>query len=153
MATFTLQMDSRELLRKLKKLNAGVEDKVVKKAVRKGANLIKREAKKNTPVDTGLMKSKVKVKAARGRYFKGFTLLVKVESPAHHLIELGTEDREPTKHKFLKFEGANGQMIYAKKVKGVKAEPFLGEAYESNKDDAIRAFNDELKRFIQANGL
>ncbi|WP_215225857.1 HK97-gp10 family putative phage morphogenesis protein [Echinicola shivajiensis] len=153
MAKIKVDLDSGLILKKLRKLNQGVEDKVIKKAVRKGANEIKKEAKRNVPVDSGLMKKKIKVKLANRRYYKGFSLIVNVDSPAHHLVELGTEDRVATNHKLLKFEGSNGQMIYVKKVKGVKANPFLGKAYEAKADDARKAFNEYILKFIKENSL
>ena len=142
------KMEAKQLLEKLRKFPDKVQDKVIRSSVRKGANLVKKDAKQNVPVDTGLMKSKIKVKSAKKSSNLGyFVMIVHVDSKAHHLIELGTEDREPTKKGKLKFE-INGQTVYVKKVKGVKANPFLGKAYTESKDKVMETFKNELNKQI-----
>ncbi|NHE57957.1 HK97-gp10 family putative phage morphogenesis protein [Cyclobacterium plantarum] len=151
MANITFNVESTDLLRRLRRLNADVEKQVIRKAVRKGANAIKREAKKNVPVDSGNMKKRIIIRTAKRT--GGTMAFVRVDSPAHHLIELGTEDREPKKAKVLAFMGSSGNMVYVKKVKGVTPNPFLGKAFESKKSNAIDAFNTELRKFINQNSL
>lgn len=143
------QLEAKKLLEKLRKYPDDVQDKVIKKSVRKGANLVKSDAKREAPKDTGLLKSKVTIRQARKKSnLSQFVMIVNVKAPHHHLIELGTDDREPKKGKFLVFENKQGQEIFVKKVKGVKANPFLGRAYEKNKDKVLTVFQEELKKQI-----
>ncbi|MBS9525914.1 HK97 gp10 family phage protein [Litoribacter alkaliphilus] len=142
-----IDLDTKKLLQKLQKLPTEVQDKVVKKAVRDGAKAIQKEAKRTVPVDTGLMKKSIKVKQAKKKYSEGFLLIVKVEDKKHHLIELGTKDRKPQKAKKLAFE-VNGKMIYVDKVTGLKPTPYLGTAYEKNKDNVIKQFKATLNNYI-----
>lgn len=147
MGKTAISLDIKKLLGQLKHLPDDIQDKVIKRSVRKGANEIKKDAVSNVPVDTGFMKSRVKVRQARKSSEAGqFVFIVNVKSPAHHLIELGTEDREPTKKRVLVFENKNGEMIYVQQVKGVKANPFLGRSYEANKDKVFDIFRTELIR-------
>ncbi|ERM82385.1 hypothetical protein P872_18490 [Rhodonellum psychrophilum GCM71 = DSM 17998] len=144
-----ISIDTKKLLEALRKMPDKIQDKVIRAGVRKGANSIKREAKTNAPVDSGLMKNSIKVKPARRSSKAGkFVMIVNVASNAHHLVELGTEDREGKNGKKLKFQSANGNTIYIKKVAGIKANPFLGKAYESKKDEIISEFNKELQKQI-----
>ncbi|MDR7130690.1 HK97 gp10 family phage protein [Algoriphagus sp. 4150] len=147
----TVSLDAKKLLEKLRKLPDETQDKVIKKAVRKGANIIRADARKNVPVDSGYMKKKIQIRQAKKRSLAGqFVMIVNVNSNAHHLIELGTKDREPTKHKFLSFETKDGKIIFVKKVKGIKANPFLGNAYDSNKDNVFKTFIAELDKIIKS---
>lgn len=146
--SISLKLDTKDLLRKLRGMPNKVQDKVIKSSVRKGANVVKNDAKQGAPKDTGLMISKIKVRQAKKRSRLGqFVMIVKVESPAHHLIELGTKDRYPTKSGMLKFE-INGVEVYIKKVKGVTANPFLGRAYEGNREKVMETFKTELNKQI-----
>lgn len=143
-----IDVETKELLRKLAKVPMDMQDKVIKRSIRAGARTIQKEAKTNAPVDSGTMKSKIRVRQAKKKYSGGFMMLVHVNSPAHHLIELGTKDREPTESKFLVFEGSGGNLIRAKKVKGVKANPFLGRAFDDKKEEVVNKFKATLKRYI-----
>lgn len=149
-----IKLDAKELLKKLKHLPDQTQDRVIKKAVRKGANSIRQDARQNVPVDTGYMKKKIQVKQARKSSQAGqFVMIVNVNSPAHHLIELGTKDRKPTKSKVLVFENKNGETIYVNEVKGIKPNPFLGRAYESNKNEVFQIFKTELLNQLKKMGL
>jgi HK97 gp10 family phage protein len=143
-----IDLETKALLSKLKRLPVEMQDKAIKQGVRAGASTVQREAKKNAPVDMGLLKSRVRVKTAKKRYSEGFLMVVNVKAPHHHLIELGTADREPKNKKKLAFEGPGGKMFYAKKVKGVKANPFLGKAYETKKDEVVKKFRETIDKFI-----
>ena len=144
-----MNLEAKQLLQKLKTLPQDVQNKVVKKAIKAGAKTIQKDAKANAPVDRGLLKKSIKIKQAKGRYNKGFMLIIKSESKHHHLIELGTDDRVPKKGKKLAFE-VNGRMIFVDKVKGLKPFPYLGKAYDKNKDNVVKEFKQSLKNYINS---
>lgn len=141
----SVDIDMKELLQKLRKTPDRIQDKVIRAGVRAGAGVVRSEARRNVPVDTGLMKSKVKVQKARiSKHAGNFVFVVNVASPAHHLIELGTKDREPIRKSKLHFTLSNGSEIYVDKVKGVQANPFLGKAYEATKEQVVRKFKTKI---------
>jgi HK97 gp10 family phage protein len=108
----TIKLDAKDLLKSLKKLPIKVQDKVIHKVVRSSANLIKNDAKKNAPVDTGMMKSKIGTrKASKINRKGGLVYIVNVKSPVHHLIELGTAERK-VKVNILKFKTSSGNIIF-----------------------------------------
>ncbi len=144
-----ISVDTKRLIERLRKLPDDVQDKVIIKSVRDGANVIRNDAKRNAPVDSGFMKSKIKArKANKNSSLGNFVFIVKVDSPAHHLIELGTKERTSNKGRKLKFEGSNGQDIYVDKVAGIKANPFLGKAYENNKESVMEKFRQRILKEI-----
>lgn len=145
----SFKLDDKKLMDKLRKMPDDIQDKVIIKSVRDGANAVKNDAKKNAPIDTGFMKSKIKaVKAKKSSMLGNFVFIVKVDSPAHHLIELGTKERKSDRGRKLKFEGSNGQDIYIEKVAGVKPNPFLGKAYEANRENVVDRFRQRLIKEI-----
>lgn len=151
---FKIDIEMQKLLKGLRKLPDDLQEKALKKAVRKGANEVRKEAKNEAPTDSGYMKSSIRVRQARKSSRLGqLVMIVNVKSQAHHLIELGTDDRVPQKSTKLKFEGSGGSIIYVKKVKGVKANPFLGRAYENTKDKVIATFQQDLKNFLNRQKL
>jgi HK97 gp10 family phage protein len=58
-----------EIIRKLNALPDKLENKVVRAAIRQGANIIKEKAKSYVPIDTGDLKKSIKVTGTR--YQKG----------------------------------------------------------------------------------
>ncbi|MHB8100371.1 MAG: HK97-gp10 family putative phage morphogenesis protein [Sulfuricurvum sp.] len=56
-----------ELIKQLQDLPEKIEKRVVRAAVRQGANIIKDKAKDNVPVNEGDLKKSIKVKGVRGK--------------------------------------------------------------------------------------
>ena len=145
----TIDLQAQSLLRRLRALPTAIQDKVIVKSVRDGANIIKKEARRNAPTDTGGLKSSIKaIKARKSSRLGNFVFLVKGTAPHTHLLELGTDERKSTRGKKLTFTGRNGTDIYIDKVAGVTAVPFLGNAYEAKKDEILRKFRERLEREI-----
>lgn len=143
----TIDLQAQNLLRKLRRLPTEIQDKVIIKSVRDGANLVKNEARRNAPTDTGQLKSRIKaIKARKSSSLGSFVFLIKGTAPHSHLIELGTDERKSTRGKKLVFTGRNGNDIYVHQVAGVTPVPFLGNAYEAKKDEVLRRFRQRLER-------
>jgi HK97 gp10 family phage protein len=146
----TLILDDKALMKKLRNFPERVQAKVLANSVRDGATAVRNDAKKNAPVDKGLMKSKVRIQRGRKNSKLGnLVYIVNVNSPAHHLIELGTKDRTAKGGGKLAFTGADGREIFIEKVSGVKATPFLGQAYENNRENVVNKFKERLAREIK----
>lgn len=61
----TVKFDVRKLNRKLKTLESKIEKKITRQALRAGAKIVVKEAKLRAPVDSGELKSKIKVWALK----------------------------------------------------------------------------------------
>lgn len=144
----TLLLDDKALMKKLKAAPEKIQGRVVAKSIRDGAAQIRNDAKRNAPVDTGLMKSKVRIQRGRRNSRLGnLVYIVNVNSPAHHLIELGTQERTASSG-LLKFTNRDGNEIFVERVAGVTANPFLGRAYERNRENVINRFRERLMKEI-----
>lgn len=66
-------------------------------------------------------------------------------------IHEGTKDpRTPRKKdRILAFKGEDGQMVFTRAVKGLKAKPYLEEAYRENSERVISDFGDELATAVE----
>jgi len=125
----TVKFDVRKLNKKLKQLESKIEKKIIRQALRAGAKVIAKEAKQLAPVDTGELKSKIKVWALK-RSRKKIGVLV------------GTSAKEYT-----------GDQFYAAFVEyGTKdqpAKPFLGPAAEAKGPEAKAAVEKKLAEGIE----
>lgn len=118
MAGVTVKFDVRKLNRKLKTLEAKVEKKITRQALRAGAKVIAKEAKARAPVDTGMLRSKIKVWALK-RSRKRIGVLV------------GTSAKEYTGDQFY---GAFVEYGTSK----MAAKPWLGPAAEAKGPEAAK---------------
>lgn len=125
----SVKFDVRKLNRKLKTLESKVEKKLTRQALRAGAKIIAKEAKLRAPVDTGELKSKIKVWALK-RSRKRIGVLV------------GTSAKEYT-----------GDQFYAAFVeygtKDMPAKPFLGPAAEAKGPEAAAVVGKTLADGIE----
>jgi len=125
----TVKFDVRKLNRKLKTLESKIEKKITRQALRAGAKIIAKEAKLRAPVDTGELKSKIKVWALK-RSRKRIGVLV------------GTSAKEYT-----------GDQFYAAFVeygtKDMPAKPFLGPAAEAKGPEAAAVVGKTLADGIE----
>jgi len=125
----SVKFDVRKLNRKLKTLESKVEKKLTRQALRAGAKIIAKEAKLRAPVDTGELKSKIKVWALK-RSRKRIGVLV------------GTSAKEYT-----------GDQFYAAFVeygtKDMPAKPFMGPAAEAKGPEAAAVVGKTLADGIE----
>ena len=125
----SVKFDVRKLNKKLKTLESKIEKKLTRQALRAGAKIIAKEAKLRAPVDTGELKSKIKVWALR-RSRKRIGVLV------------GTSAKEYT-----------GDQFYAAFVeygtKDMPAKPFLGPAAEAKGPEAAAVVGKTLADGIE----
>lgn len=122
----------KELERKLKKLPAKVQRNIVRKGMRKGLALLRKEARSLAPVDTGRLKKAIKTKVSlrssgeiTGRVFVKYK--GKGAAPYSHLVEWGGEKNSPSR--------------------------FMTRTLEANADNAINQFRKSLKELIMAEAV
>lgn len=121
-------VDIKALEAALKALEPKVEKKILKKGMRTGMKLIQQAAKEKAPVDTGLTKKGIKVRAAK-RSRKGIGIDVTIgegdykgETYYAAFLEYGTSKMAP--------------------------KPFMRPAYDSKKAQAEQITIDEIKKII-----
>ncbi|EKS4344848.1 HK97 gp10 family phage protein [Clostridium botulinum] len=113
-----------ELIRKVQDMGkAGV--RVENAALKKAGELIVEEAKNNVPVKTEKLKKGLKVSGVRKKGGNKF-VLAGIQKGDNSKIFYG---------KFLEFGTSR-----------MKAQPFMGPAYESKKEEAKEIIKDELKK-------
>lgn len=146
-----------ELIKNLESLSKNI-DSVKSEAVRAGAAVIQKEARKRVPKRTGQLEKSISIskdhKTANGDVF------VEVGPDIHRgfygpMIEWGTLERK-TRDRSKIAVGAGG---YAKAERksgrtshttgGIKAQPFFEPAYLSSKDEAMKAVADVLREAIR----
>jgi len=112
---------AKELEKALRTLPNKIQDKVLKSALRSGAQVIRKEAKARVPVRSGVLKDSITVKTAtekqrdQGLVFVGFD---KTASRRAHLTEYGTSHSA--------------------------AHPFMRPALDARGSDAIKKIGDRL---------
>ena len=123
----------KELERKLKKLPAKVQRNIVRKGMRKGLALLRKEARSLAPVDTGRLKKAIKTKVSlrssgeiTGRVFVKYK--GKGAAPYSHLVEWGGEKNSPSRF-------------------------MTTRTLEANADNAINQFRKSLKELIMAEAV
>lgn len=127
----------RQIADALNKLDKKVSTKIARKAARAGALLIRDEAKRRVPVDTGLLKQNIVVKKFRDRG----------EGNVRYGIGLISSKAVYRDNKVNRRKGRVGQSYYRDKtfyghmvefgtIK-MKAKPFLRPAFETQKEKAV----------------
>ena len=123
----------KELERKLKKLPAKVQRNIVRKGMRKGLALLRKEARSLAPVDSGRLKKAIKTKVSlrssgdiTGRLFVKYK--GKGAAPYAHLIEWGDAGK-------------------------IRPTRFMTRTLEANADNAINQFRKSLKELIMAEAV
>ena len=142
----------RKLLRKLDKLDASLRGKIMSEAVKKGALVLRREARRRAPRRRGAgslkgwkqirlkRTSKLSARSERVEYAVSWRVGTASRTPAFYLLfaEKGTAKRT-RKNVGGKFKGSQ------KKGTGRQsAKPFLIPAFDRKKDEAGRVVKKEL---------
>lgn len=81
---------------------------------------------------------------ARVNIFKGA-----VRAPHAHLVEFGTKAHGPKNGRFMAFIGRGGHLVFAKRVKGAKANPFFARALSSVGQRAIDRAATKAKQLVE----
>lgn len=83
------------------------------------------------------------VSFARVNVLKG-----RVKAPHGHLVEFGTAERRPKTAKFMIFR-YGGKVIRARKVRGMRANPYFARAVSGAGDRALQMVTESLKKQIE----
>ena len=116
-------------------LRQAVEDLRIKTGLR-----VEKTAKENAPVDTGDYRSNIEFDGAN-------TITAHKEYSA--FLEYGTSDHGPVTKKALKFQNKNKEIIFAKKVKGIKPFATMRNAAAQTQKEILQIWQEVQKE----NGL
>lgn len=123
----------------LKSLPDKITEKIVKKSLRVGGNVLKNRIKQLAPVKTGATRKSIKIKTSRTKSGSG-TVAIKV--------------RVGVIKKFTSKSGQPRQVNYAKSLEfgihGMPARPFVRPAFEETKDAILSEFVGATKAFCAA---
>lgn len=143
-----------ELHKVLQSLPEELEKKVLRNALRAGANEFKKAAKAQVPVKSGALRKSIRVKtsARKGRWrLKATVVAGNAEAYYAHMVEFGTAAHmiKPAKAKSLFFLG---QAREAVEHPGAQAKPFMRPAFDSGSEAAINAFADSVRKRLGKEG-
>jgi HK97 gp10 family phage protein len=130
----------KESINALEELDNKVQRQFIKKALRAGAKEILQGARAEAPVNTGLLKSKIKVRA--GKSGKGST---------HITVGVGAKDftGEAFYAAFILYGWKHGPRALGDARKKIPANNFLLRAYDAEKSNAVSTTTDTLQDLIQ----
>lgn len=146
-----------------------MQKKMLLSALRLSAKPALDAAKGGVPVRSGALKKQLKTVRFRDRnapksevdvavkpVFSRSSKKKAVNEYYGKFVHEGTKDpRKSRKNKPLVFIGRNGEKVFASRVKGLKATPFLEQAYSQTSQRIVTDFGDNLatavEKFINKN--
>jgi HK97 gp10 family phage protein len=140
----------KELDDALKQLPYEMRGRALREALRAGGKVIKDEAVKNAPVYTGLMKKSFLIRLLK---VAGYSMTIGVGLHRKwayygHMVEFGTKPHEEVSKRLMASEKTGQVFGYKVEHPGIKAEPFLGPAFDTKKEAAVQAIGDVLAKAI-----
>lgn len=143
-----------ELHKVLQSLPEELEKKVLRNALRAGANEFKKAAQAQVPVKSGALRNSIRVKASarKGRWRLRATVTAgNAEAYYAHMVEFGTAAHmiKPAKGKALAFLGLARE---GAEHPGAQAKPFMRPAFDAGSDAAINAFAESVRKRLSKEG-
>lgn len=139
MAEVSIQLTGfKELAAALRELPQRVAKNALRAAVNAGASEIKKQVRKNAPMDTGLLKKNIfqkQIREASGPYQQTFAVGVRQGRAKN---KDGSKKELPFYWRFMEFGTSK-----------LPARPFLRPAFETKKEAAVKAIADKLDERIQ----
>lgn len=147
----------------LDQLPNNMQKKMLLAALRNSAKPILQSARSKVPVRSGKLKKKLRIVRFKDRSASKSEVSVAVK-PVFEVtkkkgaineyygkfVHEGTADpRTSKKGKLLVFQNERGEKIFTRSVKGIKATPFLEQAYTENNERTITLFGDELAAAVE----
>lgn len=157
-----------EAVRIFDQLTDQMQRTLVRQALRKSAQPMVSTARARAPKRTGQLSRSIGVVSLRrdrvptvipmavGPVFS-VTKNGKVNAFYARFVHDGTKDRRPRNKKLraLKFPGREGGVVYAARTRGMKARPFLRDAFDQSADASVNDFGADLtsaiERFVNRN--
>nr|DAH08134.1 MAG TPA: hypothetical protein [Caudoviricetes sp.] len=152
-----------EAKRILDELPNTMQKRMLLAALRGSAKPMLQSARSKVPVRSGKLKKQLRIVRFKDRQASKSEVSVAVK-PIFEVtkkkgainqyygkfIHEGTQDpRTSKKGKLLVFENERGEKVFTRSVKGIKATPFLEQAYNENNERTVALFGDELAAAIE----
>lgn len=153
----------------LDQLPNAMQKRMLLTALRGSAKPMLQSAKSKVPVRSGKLKKKLRIVRFKDRQASKSEVSIAVK-PVFEVtkkkgainqyygkfIHEGTQDpRTSKKGKLLVFDNERGEKVFTRSVKGIKATPFLEQAYTENNERTVALFGDELaaatEKFVAKN--
>lgn len=141
---------SRELIKKLKRLDPKESARRYRKIVRDATKPVLLEVKKNSPTGpTGTLRDSWNTKVKHIKIDNTFIGKINTKKSRNidgwyaHFVEFGTREHGPKKAQFLKFQG-----VRAKTVKGQMGKHILEKAFKANEQAMIQGLADGIKKTL-----
>lgn len=158
----------KQTLQVLDQLPLAMQKKIVAASIRESAKPILKDAKQRMPRKTGQLRRTLKIikyrrtgSPTRTTYAVRHTFSKKMNGEDSKnqyyaaFIHAGTKDRVPKNTKTLRFVSASGGVFFTKKARGIKPNPYLGDAWKANESSVLQDFgqtlNQELQKFCAKN--
>lgn len=147
----------------LDELPNNMQKKMLLSSLRQTAKPTLNAAKSNVPIKSGTLKKQLKVIKFRDRQAPKSEVDVAVKSVFSRtakkkevneyygkFVHEGTKDpRKPKHKKVLVFIGREGKKVFAPSVKGLRARPYLEEAYTQTSEGLVTNFGDNLAKSVE----
>lgn len=152
-----------EAKRILDELPNTMQKRMLLVALRGSAKPMLQSARSKVPVRTGRLKKKLRIVRFKDRNASKSEVDVAVKPVFERtkkkgaineyygkFIHEGTADpRTSKKGKLLVFENERSEKVFTRSVKGIRATPFLEQAYTENSERTVALFGDELAAAVE----
>lgn len=152
-----------EAKRILDELPNNMQKRMLAVALRGSAQPMLRSAKGKVPVRSGRLKKQLRIVRFKDRNASKSEVDIAVKPVFERtkkkgavneyygkFIHEGTADpRTSKKGKLLVFDDAQGKKVFVRSVKGIRATPYLEQAYSENSQRTVALFGDELARAVE----
>lgn len=153
----------------LDQMSNNLQKRVLRSALKSSAKPMLKSAQSKVPVRSGKLKEQLKTVSFRDRGAPRSEVSVAVKPVFSRnkkkgtvneyygkFVHEGTKDpRTARKGKIMVFENAQGEKVFTRSTKGLKANPFLEKAYTESNSRTVEIFGDELgkavTRFVRGN--
>ena len=140
-----------------------MQKRMLVSALRSSAKPILQSARSKVPIRSGKLKRQLRIIRFKDRnaaksevdvavkpVFEGSKKKGATNEYYGKFVHEGTADpRTSKKGKLLVFQNEQGEKIFTRSVKGIKATPFLEQAYTENNERTITLFGDELAAAVE----
>ena len=147
----------------LDELPNNMQKRMLMSALRGSAKPMLSSARNKVPIKTGTLRKQLRIVRFRDRnaprsevavavkpYFSKNAKKGTVNQYYGKFIHEGTKDpRTSRKGKVMVFENKQGEKVFMRSTKGIKANPFLEKAYQDSNSRTVEIFGDELAKAVE----
>lgn len=159
MSSYVNIVGGKELGKFLQSLPVKVEKNIMRAALRAGAGVLAKEAKKNVPVDLGDLKRSIRTSSnARKGHVEASAKAGSKKAYYYAFVEFGTAPHliKAGKNKTnLVFTSRSGEKIKTKQVShpGAKAKPYMRPAFDTKGDEAVAVVARRIRERLTKEGI